>query len=116
MASIAQVMGAVATHPATAPRTRSPKAVPSRVASSMLSALRAPGPPVAKQHEGPGRDQDNLARCVYEIDRQDHLPGDVDNVDPGQAKGAGDSQDRHFRRVLPSPGGDQEGDRDSRDE
>src|SRR4051794_40027423 len=116
MASIDQVIGAVAMHPATAPRTRSPKAFSADVVPCMSGTLRACGPQSANQDQGPPDDENHLGCCVYEIDGRDYLPGDVDDVDPGQPEGAGESQDHHFERGLPSPGGDKESDRDGGNE
>src|SRR5437879_2556420 len=104
MASIAQVMGTVAIQPAAAPRTMSPRGVPSRAVPAMSGTLRAAGPPCADQDEDPGRDEKDFRRRVHQVDWADRPSGNIDDVNPGQPEGAGDRQDRRFGRVPPPPG------------
>src|SRR5205807_2608487 len=108
MASIAQVMGTVAIHPATAPRTMSPNTVPSCEVPGMSGTLRASGPRFANQDKAPGDDKDHLGCRIKEVDGQDYFPGDVDDVDPDQSQGTCDGQNRHLHRILAATGGNKE--------
>jgi DNA ligase-1 len=48
--------------------------------------------PFAEQRPCPQRDQDQLGGGVGEVNREQHPPGDIDDVDQGQAQGAGNGQ------------------------